>query len=87
MLIRTVEFSFSPKYNIISHGFILKKVCRIVTHKILILIFIILFNFNQKSMYSIICSCIRAQSCPAICKPWTIDCQAPLSMALSQQEY
>ena len=31
MLITTVEFSFSPKYNIISDGFILKKVCRIVT--------------------------------------------------------
>ena len=27
------------------------------------------------------------QSCPTLCNPWTIACQAPLSMGFSRQEY
>lgn len=25
-------------------------------------------------------ACVRAQSCPQLCMPWTVPCQAPLSM-------
>ena len=28
-----------------------------------------------------------AQSCPTFCDPWTVGCQAPLSMEFSRQEY
>ena len=28
-----------------------------------------------------------AQSCPTLATPWTVACQAPLSMGLSRQEY
>ena len=28
-----------------------------------------------------------AQSCPALCDPWTVACQAPPSMEFSKQEY
>ena len=28
-----------------------------------------------------------AQSCPTLCDPWTVACQAPLSMGFSRQEY
>ena len=31
--------------------------------------------------------CIHAQSCPTFSYPWTVACQAPLSMGLSWQEY
>ena len=27
------------------------------------------------------------QSCPTLCDPWTVACQAPLSMGFSRQEY
>ena len=27
------------------------------------------------------------QSCPTLCNPWTVACQAPLSMEFSRQEY
>ena len=28
-----------------------------------------------------------AQSCPTLCDPWTVPCQAPLAMGFSRQEY
>ena len=28
-----------------------------------------------------------AQSCPTLCDPWTVACQAPQSMEFSRQEY
>ena len=28
-----------------------------------------------------------AQLCPTLCNPWTVACQAPLSMGFSRQEY
>ena len=28
-----------------------------------------------------------AQSCPTVCDPWTVACQAPLSIGFSRQEY
>ena len=28
-----------------------------------------------------------AQSCLTLCSPWTVACQAPLSMKFSMQEY
>ena len=31
--------------------------------------------------------CLVAQSCLALCTPWTVACQAPLSMEFSRQEY
>ena len=30
--------------------------------------------------------CVRAQSCPTLCDPWTVACQAPMSMRFSRQE-
>ena len=34
--------------------------------------------------------CLHAKSlrlCPTVCDPWTVACQAPLSMGFSRQEY
>ena len=31
--------------------------------------------------------CMHAQSCPALCDPWTIASQTLLSMGFSKQEY
>ena len=31
--------------------------------------------------------CLVAQSCPTLCNPWTLACQATLSMRFSRQEY
>ena len=34
------------------------------------------------------CVCAKPlQSCPTLCAPWTVACQAPLSMGCSRQEY
>ena len=45
--------------------------------------------FIHRSLYLLI-SCMHAkslQSCPALCDPWAIAHQAPLSMEFSKQEY
>ena len=37
-----------------------------------------------------VCVCVRAelfQSCPTPCNPWTVACQAPLSIGVSRQAY
>ena len=31
--------------------------------------------------------CLVAKLCPTLCDPWTIACQAPLSMRFPRQEY
>ena len=31
--------------------------------------------------------CLVAQSCPTLATPWTVACQAPLSMGFCRQEY
>ena len=31
--------------------------------------------------------CVRAQLCPTLATPWTVACQAPLSMEFSRQIY
>ena len=31
--------------------------------------------------------CLVAKSCPTLVTPWTVDCQAPLSLGFSRQEY
>ena len=31
--------------------------------------------------------CLDAKSCPTLAIPWTVACQAPLSMGFSRQEY
>ena len=33
------------------------------------------------------CGGLVTKSCPTLATPWTIACQAPLSMAFSRQEY
>ena len=33
------------------------------------------------------CVCEVAQSCPTLCDPWTVACQASPSMGFSNQEY
>ena len=39
------------------------------------------------SFPSSVCVCLVAQSCPTLCDPWTVSCQASLSMEFSRQEY
>ena len=34
-----------------------------------------------------VCCAQSFQSCPTLCKPWTVACQGPLSMEFSRQEY
>ena len=31
--------------------------------------------------------CLVTKSCPTLVTPWTVACQAPLSMGFSRQEY
>ena len=33
------------------------------------------------------CHVLVVQSCPTLCDPWTVACQAPLAMGFSRQEY
>ena len=33
------------------------------------------------------CHVLVAQLCQTLCNPWTVPCQAPLSMGFSRQEY
>ena len=37
-------------------------------------------------MHFVIVLCSVAQSCPTLCDPWTVACQAPLSMEFFRQE-
>ena len=34
-----------------------------------------------------VCACSDVHSCLTLCDPWTVACQAPLSMEPSRQEY
>ena len=40
----------------------------------------------KKSMYICQLYVLVAQSCLTLCAPWTVACQAPLSMEFSRQE-
>ena len=40
-----------------------------------------------KSYHVQLTSVLVTQSCPTLCNPWTIACQAPQSMEFSRQEY
>ena len=37
--------------------------------------------------YTYTCSGLVAKSCPTLATPWTVACQAPLSLGFSRQEY
>ena len=41
---------------------------------------------NFSLLYTDICGLV-AKSCPTVTAPWTVTCQAPLSMEFSRQEY
>ena len=46
--------------------------------------------YQWKGVCMCVCVCTRAkslQSCPTLCDPWTVACQAPLSMGFSRQEH
>ena len=45
----------------------------------------VLWGFIEATLYSRMH--MRAQSCPTLCNPWIVACQAPLSMEFSRQEY
>ena len=40
-----------------------------------------------KHNYFFLCCCLVSQSCWVLATPWTVTCQAPLSMGLPRQEY
>ena len=44
-------------------------------------------NNNNKSEVYDLWKVLVAQSCPTFATPWTVACQAPLSMGFSRQEY
>ena len=48
-------------------------------------------NCTQKIIYCLIpltcVLCLSVQSCPGLCDPWTVTCQASLSIEFSRQEY
>ena len=41
----------------------------------------------QKTVYKMSAWCLVAKSCSTLATPWTVTCQAPLSMGFSRQEY
>ena len=41
-------------------------------------------NWKKCHIYS---GCLVTKSCPTLVTPWTVACQAPLSMGFSRQEY
>ena len=44
--------------------------------------------FRKRTLeFSCMHACLVAQSCPTLVTPWTVACQAPLSMEFSRQEY
>ena len=45
----------------------------------------VLWGFIEATLYSHMH--VHAQSCPTLCNPWIVACQAPLSMEFSRQEY
>ena len=49
-----------------------------LNHKALVLV-------PTLSLYVV--ECLVAQLCPTLCNPWTVACQAPLSMGFPKQEY
>ena len=48
-----------------------------------------LLKHNQFRGFVCMCVCVfvPAQSCPTLCNPWIVACQAPLSLEFSRQEY
>ena len=38
-------------------------------------------------LYHTGCACVHAQSCLTLQTPWTLACQAPLSIGFSRKEY
>ena len=43
-------------------------------------------KYFKNQCWAIGCCCVPAQSCPLFVTPWTVACQAPLSMEFSRQE-
>ena len=52
-----------------------------------------IWNEPTRRPYRVGCCCSVAKSCPTLCdpmvcsQPWMVDCQAPLSLGFSRQEY
>ena len=46
-----------------------------------------LCDFKDFGRWNKHCCCLVAKSCLAFCDPWTIACQAPLSLGFPRQEY
>ena len=61
----------------------------------MVVIIIYLLKYSWFTMYSKVIQlylyayggCLDAKSCPTLAIPWTVACQAPLSMGFSRQEY
>ena len=47
---------------------------------------LLIFQKSQKTPFCQISSSKVAKSCPTFATPWTVACQAPLSMGFSRQE-
>ena len=43
--------------------------------------------YKKKRVILSVHSYMHAQSCPTLCLPWSVVCQAPLAMGLIRQEY
>ena len=69
----------------------LKKIFYCLILVLLDLLYILIcftFNFLIFIFASLNCTCVLVtQSCPTLCDPWIVVCQAPLSMQFSRQEY
>ena len=42
-------------------------------------------GFRLYEMFYGLCVCIVSQSCPTLCDPWVVACQAPLAMRILQE--
>ena len=44
-------------------------------------------SYSENKAINLQVCVLAAQSCPTLCDPWTVPCQAPLSMEFSRQEH
>ena len=63
------------------------KACQASTNKKPEILILVSGTLNSKQRYPIRSFGLDAKLCPALANPWTVACQAPLSMGFSRQEY
>ena len=85
--LKTKSFIVLPEEN----DFVCNRLWRILCLRALLKATEILVKVIKRTLkspwYKGMCACSVAKSCPALWTPWTVACQASLSIGLSREEY